>query len=63
MVTRNDVKSAIKAFREGVSDGSWTQERAKMYLRLQDDPTVLMSEFRRICDEEPEIGQYVDNMV
>lgn len=61
-IARNDVPAVIDVLRAGVADGTWDQETAKMYLRLQDDPTELMNAFLKACDEDPLIAAYVDNM-
>lgn len=54
-LTRNDLDGAMALYRERVLAGTWSSDVARIVLRLQDDPKLLMTEMVK-ASKEPDIS-------
>lgn len=59
---RNDPHGASAAYRAGLLAGTWTPDKSRLILSMQDDPAELLG-LIQAANTEPEVGAALKKML
>lgn len=59
---RNDPRAAAAAYKDGLLAGTWTPDKSRLILSMQDDPTELLG-LIQAANADPQVGAALKKML
>jgi hypothetical protein len=62
MLDRNNPHAAAAAYKSGLLAGTWTRDKSRLILAMQDDPSELLG-LMQLANQDPAVKAALDEML